>query len=157
MSLLYHLHCLNKNKYETNSRPITLFRTDPSLFHRQTIWGVLIGGYLYWTSFNSVNQTMVQRYMSLPNLKVARISTWIFTIGIGCFVTVCCYTGLLVFAAYYKCDPLTIGLVNADDQLLPMYVMQAAGHLHGIPGLFIAGNLIHMPRQCYTSSKLTVS
>lgn len=112
---------------------------DPSLFTRQTFYGVLIGGYLYWTSFNSVNQTMVQRYMALPNLKVARISTGIFTIGMICFVTVCCYTGLLVFAAYYKCDPLTIGLVKADDQLLPMYVMQVAGHLNGIPGLFIAG------------------
>lgn len=83
---------------------------------------------------------MVQRYMSLPNIKVARISTGIFTIGISLFVTVCCYAGLLVFAAYYKCDPLTIGLVKADDQILPMYVMQVAGfNLKGIPGLFIAG------------------
>lgn len=112
---------------------------DPSLYKRQTFYSVLFGGYLYWTSFNSVNQTMVQRYMSLPNVKLAKLSTAVFTVGICLFVSVCCYTGLLVYAAYYQCDPLSVGLVQNDDQLLPMYVMQTAGHLHGIPGLFIAG------------------
>lgn len=46
---------------------------NPSLYERQTFWAVLIGGFFYWTSFNSVNQTMVQRYMSLPNLKKAKL------------------------------------------------------------------------------------
>lgn len=45
---------------------------NPSMYERQTFWAVLIGGFTYWTSFNSVNQTMVQRYMSLPDLKSAR-------------------------------------------------------------------------------------
>lgn len=49
-----------------------LISMNPSMFERHTFWGVLIGGFSYWTSFNSVNQTMVQRYMSLPNLKQAR-------------------------------------------------------------------------------------
>lgn len=63
----------------------------------------------------------------------------IFTIGISLFVSVCCYCGLLVYAAYAHCDPMTAGLIKADDQLLPVYVMQTVGHLRGIPGLFIAG------------------
>lgn len=46
---------------------------NASMYERQTFWGVLIGGFFYWTSFNSVNQTMVQRYMSLPNLKKAKL------------------------------------------------------------------------------------
>lgn len=45
---------------------------NPSMYERHTFWSILIGGFTYWTSFNSVNQTMVQRYMSLPNLKKAR-------------------------------------------------------------------------------------
>ncbi|XP_062548311.1 sodium-coupled monocarboxylate transporter 1 [Armigeres subalbatus] len=112
---------------------IDFFNTNPSMYERQTLWGVLIGGFFYWTSFNSVNQTMVQRYMSLPNLKKAKMS------GMGIFVSVCCYAGLLIYAYYYQCDPASLGLVTTDDQLFPHYVMETVGHLQGIPGLFIAG------------------
>lgn len=110
-----------------------------SPYKRQTFLAVLIGGYLQFLSFNSVNQTMVQRYMSLPNMKSARISILIYIVGTGLFVSLCCYTGLLVYAAYYQCDPKTVGIVKADDQLMPLYVMQTIGEFHGVPGLFIAG------------------
>ncbi|XP_005175877.1 sodium-coupled monocarboxylate transporter 2 isoform X1 [Musca domestica] len=112
---------------------------NPSPYERQSLWAVLIGGFFYWTSFNSVNQTMVQRYMSLPSLKKAQWSVAIFTIGIVLFISVCCFAGLLVYNFYRNCDPLTAGLISNDDQLLPVYVMQTVGNLHGIPGLFIAG------------------
>lgn len=82
---------------------------------------------------------MVQRYMSLPNLKSARRSVLMFTIGIILFISVCCYAGVLIYAQYYKCDPMTSGKITTDDQLFPIYVMQAVGHLSGVPGLFIAG------------------
>ncbi|XP_038110244.1 sodium-coupled monocarboxylate transporter 1 isoform X2 [Culex quinquefasciatus] len=118
---------------------LEFFNLDPSMYERQTMWSVLIGGFFYWTSFNSVNQTMVQRYMSLPNLKKAKLSIAMFTVGMGVFVSVCCYAGLLIYAHYYRCDPMSVGLVKTDDQLFPHYVMEIVGHLQGIPGLFIAG------------------
>lgn len=85
---------------------------SPSLYERHTFWGVLIGGFSYWTSFNSVNQTMVQRYMSLPNLKKAKQSIAMFTVGISLFVSVCCYAGVLVYAEFYNCDPTASGLIK---------------------------------------------
>ncbi|KAH8282590.1 hypothetical protein KR054_008606 [Drosophila jambulina] len=113
--------------------------TNPSPYVRHTVWSVLIGGFSYWTSFNAVNQTMVQRYMSLPSLKKARASMAIFTIGVTAFVSVCCYVGLLIFEMYKDCDPLSAGMITHDDQLLPLFVMQSVGHIYGMPGLFIAG------------------
>lgn len=85
---------------------------NPSPYERQSLWAVLIGGFFYWTSFNSVNQTMVQRYMSLPSLKKAQWSVAIFTIGIVLFISVCCFAGLLVYNFYRNCDPLTAGLIS---------------------------------------------
>ncbi|XP_037712398.1 sodium-coupled monocarboxylate transporter 2 isoform X2 [Drosophila subpulchrella] len=113
--------------------------TNPSPYVRHTVWSVLIGGFSYWTSFNAVNQTMVQRYMSLPSLKKARASMAIFTIGVAAFVSVCCYVGLLIFEMYKDCDPLSAGLITHDDQLLPLFVVQSVGHIYGMSGLFIAG------------------
>lgn len=115
------------------------FSFNPSLYERQTFFSVVIGGFFYWTSFNSVNQTMVQRYMSLPNMKKARIAIAIFTIGIISFVSVCCYAGLLIYTKYHECDPLTSGIVKRDDQLFPVYVMETVGEWKGVAGLFIAG------------------
>jgi hypothetical protein len=32
---------------------------------------------------------------------------WIFVLGASTFVFLCSYSGMLVFATYYRCDPLT--------------------------------------------------
>ena len=100
---------------------------------------VLIGGFTYWTAFHSTNQTVVQRYMSLPNIKKARFAIFIFIIGIMLIISLCCYSGLLIYAKYWKCDPQTIGLIDRDDQLFPLYVMETVGMWKGVAGLFIAG------------------
>lgn len=55
---------------------------------------------------------MVQRYMSLPNLKKAKQSIAMFTVGISLFVSVCCYAGVLVYAEFYQCDPTASGLIK---------------------------------------------
>nr|XP_023012361.1 sodium-coupled monocarboxylate transporter 2 [Leptinotarsa decemlineata] len=115
------------------------FDTNPSMYERYTIFSVLIGGFTYWTCFNSVNQTMVQRYLSLPSERQSKISVLIFTIGVSGFVWICCYAGILVFASYYGCDPLSLGRIKTDDQILPLFVMETVGHLRGVPGLFVAG------------------
>ncbi|KAF5300336.1 hypothetical protein FQA39_LY11193 [Lamprigera yunnana] len=110
-----------------------------SLYERHTFYSVVTGGFVYWTAFNGVNQTMVQRYLSLPTEKDSKLSVLIFTIGVSLFISLCVYCGLLLFATYYKCDPLSAGRIQRDDQLLPLYVMESVGHLRGVPGLFIAG------------------
>lgn len=82
---------------------------------------------------------MVQRYLSVATEKKSKLSVGIFTIGISFLVSVCCFTGLLLYASYYDCDPLIAGRIHANDQLLPLFVMETAGHISGLPGLFIAG------------------
>lgn len=59
--------------------------------------------------------------------------------GIVAFKTLSCFTGLLMYTKYQFCDPFTSGVIKKYDQLLPHYVMDVAGHLSGLPGLFIAG------------------
>lgn len=66
-------------------------------------------------------------------------SVLLFTIGVSAFVWMCCYTGIVVFATYCECDPLTMQRITKDDQILPLFVMETVGHLRGVPGVFIAG------------------
>jgi insulin-like growth factor 2 mRNA-binding protein 1 len=51
----------------------------------------------------------------------------------------CSYNGLLMYATYKNCDPLSTNLAKAKDQMLPLFVMETLGELPGLSGLFIAG------------------
>lgn len=128
------------NKALSNGR-IEFLNFDPSPYTRHTVWTVLIGSWLYCTAYIAVNQTMVQRYKSLKSTKISQVSIAIFTVSIMAFISICCWCGLVLLAWWSppRCDPRVTGLITADDQLLPAYVMEIAQHLHGIPGLFISG------------------
>ncbi|EFN84448.1 Sodium-coupled monocarboxylate transporter 1 [Harpegnathos saltator] len=64
---------------------------------------------------------------------------WYFIAGILAIIGICGYAGLLIYAWYHECDPLTTKLARAKDQLLPLLVMNVLGELPGLPGLFMAG------------------
>ncbi|OXU24865.1 hypothetical protein TSAR_005976 [Trichomalopsis sarcophagae] len=125
----------------TDANRIVFLNFDSSPYTRHTVWTVLIGSFLYSTAYIAVNQTMVQRYQSLSSTKVCKQAVGLFTVGTIVFISLCCWCGLVLLAYWSSpnCDPRASGLIVADDQFLPAFVMEIAGRLHGIPGLFIAG------------------
>nr|XP_022913639.1 sodium-coupled monocarboxylate transporter 1 [Onthophagus taurus] len=112
---------------------------DPNPLSRHTIWSLGIGGFIYMLQTSTVNQSMIQRYLSLPTLKTANKSLWLFIFGMYLVVCLCAYCGMLVYATYHQCDPLTTMLAKEKDQLLPILVMEVLGKFPGLPGLFVAG------------------
>lgn len=66
------------------------------------------------------------------------------TLGIYALFTlitkaICCFSGLIIYAKYHDCDPLSAGYMKRPDQILPYYVMDVAGQISGLSGLFVAG------------------
>ncbi|XP_071576163.1 sodium-coupled monocarboxylate transporter 1-like isoform X2 [Temnothorax nylanderi] len=112
---------------------------DWSPLTRHTIWGLTIGGFVHWLQITAINQNMIQRYLSLPTLQSAKRALWCFMIGVIMLISICGYAGMLIYAWYYECDPLTTKLARAKDQLLPLLVMNVLGEFPGLPGLFVAG------------------
>ncbi|PSN54821.1 hypothetical protein C0J52_02922 [Blattella germanica] len=114
-------------------------RMNPSPFERLTFWIVVIGNSSNWIGSVAFNQAMVQKFLSLPTLRKARISLILFAIGIILVTSITCYTGLLIYATYHDCDPVGAKIVSRPDQILPYYVMDIATAIPGLPGLFVAG------------------
>ncbi len=81
---------------------------------------------------------MIQRYLALKDVRTARKGQLIYVVGVMVIICLCCYNGLLLFATYHNCDPLTSGLATAKDQMMPLLVMEILKDLPGLPGLFIA-------------------
>lgn len=77
--------------------------------------------------------------MALRSQKAAKSSVKVYVIGITILTSMCIYNGLLLYATYFDCDPLTTKLAQAKDQLVPLLVMNTLKDLPGLPGLFLAG------------------
>ncbi|CAH2050163.1 unnamed protein product, partial [Iphiclides podalirius] len=122
-----------------NSNRIEFPPLSWDLTERHSFLAVSIGSTFYWIGLIAVNQSMLQRFLSLRDLKTSKRAVWGFLFGVLFVVLVCGYSGLLAFARYHDCDPVDSKLIPAKDQLLPLLVMDVLGDWNGLPGLFVAG------------------
>ncbi|XP_062554542.1 sodium-coupled monocarboxylate transporter 2-like [Armigeres subalbatus] len=105
---------------------------------RQTFWTASIGNVFLWTGYLGLNQSCVQRMVAVPSIRHARSALWIFCAGFIIITSLNCFTGIVIFAKYFDCDPIKVNLVQKADKLLPFYVQDVAGNLKGMPGVFIS-------------------
>ncbi|XP_055910605.1 sodium-coupled monocarboxylate transporter 1 [Eupeodes corollae] len=118
---------------------LEFFNFSPNPTDRHTVFSVVIGGFFYWTSLFCTNQASVQKCMSLKSLKLANLALGFSILGLVVVFLMNFYTGLMVYAHYSGCDPLTSGQISATDQLLPYYIMNVYEHLYSVAGIFVAG------------------
>lgn len=111
---------------------------NPHPFERHTVWSVLIGGFFTWLAVYGVNQAQVQRCLSSPSLRKAQLALWLNAPGLFFFVMLTSLLGILIFGHYGDCDPLLANIINAKDQLLPLFVMDVMSPYPGLAGLFIS-------------------
>ncbi|XP_071835571.1 sodium-coupled monocarboxylate transporter 1-like isoform X2 [Apostichopus japonicus] len=123
------------------------FRPDPTIRH--TFWSVVVGGTFTWLAVYGVNQSQVQRYLACGTRENARKALIMATIGMLLVVCAACMTGIMMYAYYADCDPISAGLVEKADQLVPFLVMDLFGKIPGLPGLLVSS--------CFSAALSTVS
>ncbi|KAF2901935.1 hypothetical protein ILUMI_04248 [Ignelater luminosus] len=115
------------------------FNFSFDLTNRDSVWAFVIGSGAYWLCNFGVHQSTIQRFLAVSSMTHARQTVLIFCIGVVIIKTLSTITGLIIYAKYSDCDLLLTKQISKHDQLLPYYVMDVAGHIPGLPGLFIAG------------------
>ncbi|KAF8796439.1 Sodium-coupled monocarboxylate transporter 1 like protein [Argiope bruennichi] len=117
---------------ETGDR-IKLFDTTFDLTTRYTFWNVLARGLSFGIGVYGTSQIEVQRALSMSKCQKAQSALrWSVIPVILLFVT-CSLLGVILYAVFYMCDPVTVepGL-KKYDQLVPYFIVT---RMHGIPGL----------------------
>ncbi|CAL1269236.1 unnamed protein product [Larinioides sclopetarius] len=106
-----------------------------------TIVNIFAQGMIITMSSYGGGQCQVQRLMTLRNLKRSRIATFISIPMIVSFQLLCCLCGLVLYAYFRYCDPMTSAEkpIQSADQLIPYFISTTLDHLPGIPGLCICG------------------
>ncbi|KAL5019391.1 hypothetical protein ScPMuIL_005113 [Solemya velum] len=113
-----------------------VFDPDPTVRH--SVWNVVIGGGFMWATIYGINQAQVQRAISVSTLKKAKLAVFLNIPGMFLIQTLACTCGVVMFAFYHTCDPVSFGLVQKGDQLIPLFMLDILGHITGLSGLLLS-------------------
>ncbi|XP_054711313.1 putative sodium-dependent multivitamin transporter [Uloborus diversus] len=116
---------------------------EPDFTTRYTFINIFFYGFFTTLSAYGASQMQVQRLLTVRSVHRARCALFSSLPITFVFHVVNCLAGLVVFANFYDCDPLTSGegVISKPDQLLPYFSLTALGSIPGLPGLCICGML----------------
>lgn len=118
---------------------IEFLNFDPNPTTRHTWWSLIIGGGFTYLSLYAVNQTQVQRLLTVKSLKRSQGALWLNWPILSLLSFSTSFAGLAIYSYYSKCDPLLEGRISSRDQLMPIFVVDTMHTLPGMAGLFVSG------------------
>ncbi|XP_069951185.1 sodium-coupled monocarboxylate transporter 2 [Cherax quadricarinatus] len=117
---------------------IILFDFNTSPYERHTFLSTVIFGFNAAMMHVGINQSAYQRFASVRTLQISKNLMMVFMLGYTMVHLLLYYAGLVAFASYWDCDPLTSGRIEKPDQIIPFLVINKLSHLTGVAGVFVA-------------------
>ena len=119
---------------------LNFFVFDSNPFIRQSFWSLSIGMFVYFLTFYCLDQQMVQRFAAAKNIRTAQNALLLNIPGIFLLITMCCLPGLIVFATYANCDPISLpdSPIKTANQILPYYLIDKLSSIKGSIGIVLA-------------------
>lgn len=116
---------------------LEFFNLDPSLLVRHTFWSVQVLG-IYSMLNLGTGQAPYQRLVSVRSLRISQWLCLSFFGGLCILWSLFYLAGIVAYAAYSDCDPVSNGQVEKPDQILAFMVADKLSHNVGMVGLFVA-------------------
>lgn len=117
---------------------LQFFNMDTNPYERHTFWSTFTLGFFLIINGIGLSQTTFQRFASVRTLAISKGLSWFFLFGFWCLWTLFFFSGLVAYAVYSTCDPLTSNKISKADQIIPFLVTDKLGHIPGMSGLFVA-------------------
>lgn len=128
----------NVFKQITTSNRLVLWSIEWTNDGTYTLMSQVLGGTVIFLGLLAANQTTVQRYCSVNKCRDAQKAAYIALVFYIVMWVLVLMVGLVIYSFYYTCDPMVLQIISSPDEILPLFVMDTLGHLHGLPGLFSA-------------------
>ncbi|XP_018327907.1 sodium-coupled monocarboxylate transporter 2 [Agrilus planipennis] len=109
---------------------------DPTI--RVTTLSATIGQLFMSLSILGCQQNFVQRYCSMESQKKITKTLMLNIPVITILFSISWLVGMVIYAVYASCDPLSAGYTDKYDEVLPFFVEDKFNYFPGILGLFIA-------------------
>jgi sodium-coupled monocarboxylate transporter 8/12 len=123
---------------------LNFFDFDPNPLARNSFWSLVIGNFVLFFMYYCIDQSMVQRFASAKSTKHAQCALLLNVPAVFIFMTTCYFAGLVLYAQYAKCDPLSAPLITKitnPNQLMVFLVSDRMQALKGFTGLFLSSLL----------------
>ncbi|CAG2165234.1 unnamed protein product [Oppiella nova] len=117
---------------------LKFFNMKVDVYNHDNFWNVLIGTAVTWSGGYCISQPQIQRYCNVGSPQKGRRALYWNLPGLIVFIVMSITCGMVIYAKYHACDPVTLGLIKRHDQLMPYYVMDTLSQYPGLPGLFVA-------------------
>ncbi|KAB0796759.1 hypothetical protein PPYR_10820 [Photinus pyralis] len=116
-----------------------IFNFSFDLTSRNPLWGPMVGHIFFALSTLTMNQGAIQKYMGLKKFQDVKKCICLHLVGHIALKWMTVLIGNVAYAKYVECDVLQSHKIAKIDQLVPYFVLDIAGSIKGLPGLFIAG------------------
>lgn len=117
---------------------LKLFNFEFDIYNHDNFWNVVAGTMVTWGAIYCISQTQVQRYLSMKSAKIAKKTLYYNLPGLILLAIMSIFSGLVIYGKYRNCDPVTLGIIERHDQLMPYYVLDTMSHVPGLTGFFVA-------------------
>ncbi|KAL7643195.1 UNVERIFIED_CONTAM: hypothetical protein RMT77_006485 [Armadillidium vulgare] len=117
---------------------LDMFNMSLSPFVRHTFLNSFVFGFFFCMHIFGSDQVYVQRACSVKSHSNAK-SVLTYNIFGMVFIYFLIYTGgLIAYAAYEGCDPMALGIIKEQEQIMPYFVADKLSFIPGLLGVFIA-------------------
>jgi len=112
------------------------FNPDPTFTY--SVWTLIFGLGVGWSSMLLCSQTLVQRLQSCNSEKDAKRALVVFQVILFVLLFNSAMNGLGMYAYFEGCDPLLSGEFKDRNQYVPYLVMKLFRDFPGMTGLFVS-------------------
>ena len=118
--------------YEGGRIKLDEISPDPTVRH--TFWTQVVGGIFVYLSIYGVNQAQLQRLLSVKEIDKAHQALWLQWPILTLLSILTSFAGIVIYAYYQGCDPVSSGRIQSGGQLLPLFVMETMSQHPGLSG-----------------------
>ncbi|MCL4122649.1 UNVERIFIED_CONTAM: hypothetical protein GTU68_000665 [Idotea baltica] len=117
---------------------LNIFNMDPSLTVRHNFYNTIGFGFFFYSSAYGVTQMNVQRISSVRTMQDAKTVLRWNILGSFLIHVLIFFGGVMAYATYNGCDPLTLGKIKRKEEILTYFVIDRLQFIPGLPGVFVA-------------------